>query len=352
MTNSANRDFAATTSWFVQGSIDQDGEAIRISIPCGRIQVGRLPDLQFCISHPSVSKIHAEFVSTDSALFIRDAGSTNGTFVNGKRITEDTVLGENDIVQFAQVEFVVGYTRVEQALRTLVSSPGEWQTSINRFHRLLMDRAIVPHYQSIVQFSDEQIVGYEVLARSSIEGLANPKDLFSTAERAGLAARLSDVCRERGIEFARRLSKPGLLFLNTHPSERPHVGLIESMAKLRAAAPDLKFVLELHEAAVTNPREVAEFRKELKAIDVLLAYDDFGAGQARLMELSEVAPDFLKFDMGLIRDIHQSPQRQQFVAGLVRVVRELGIQPLAEGIETEGESKLCREIGFTHDQGF
>ena len=59
----------------------------------------------------------------------------------------------------------------------------------------------------------------------------------------------------------------------------------ESLTQLRANAPDLSIVLELHEAAVTNPAEIVEFRKELNDLRIQLAYDDFGAGQARLKEL-------------------------------------------------------------------
>ena len=83
-----------------------------------------------------------------------------------------------------------------------------------------------------------------------------------------------------------------------------------------------------------------------------LAFDDFGAGQARLCELAEVRPDYLKFDREMIRDIHISPQRQQMLAHLVQLVIELGVTPLAEGIETAEEGETCRQMGFRLAQGF
>jgi EAL domain-containing protein (putative c-di-GMP-specific phosphodiesterase class I) len=304
------------------------------------------------ITHPSVSKLHAELVATEIAIFVRDLGSTNGTFVNGMRITQDTPIGEHDIVQFAEFEFVVGRTCVEQSSRTMISLPTEWQSSLTQFHRMLTEKAVVPYFQPIVQFSDVQMIGYEVLARSSFAGMTSPKEMFSAAERVSLAAHLSVMCRENGVEVAKTLTKPGLLFLNTHPSEQPHTGLIESLVQLRSNAPDMGIVLELHEAAVTSTREIVEFRETLRDLKIQLAYDDFGAGQARLMELSEAAPDYLKFDISLIRDIHLSPQRQQVVAGLVQIVRDLGIQSLAEGIEVAEEAEVCRQIGFTHAQGY
>ena len=71
-----------------------------------------------------------------------------------------------------------------------------------------------------------------------------------------------------------------------------------------------------------------------------LAYDDFGAGQARLVELVEIRPDYLKFDMKLVQNIASaSLERQRMLASLVKMVHELGITPLAEGIEASRRSR-------------
>jgi EAL domain-containing protein (putative c-di-GMP-specific phosphodiesterase class I) len=66
-----------------------------------------------------------------------------------------------------------------------------------------------------------------------------------------------------------------------------------------------------------------------------------------------VPPDYLKFDMKLVQHLESaSVDRQRMLASLVKMVRDLGITPLAEGIETEGDDQICREIGFTCGQGF
>jgi EAL domain-containing protein (putative c-di-GMP-specific phosphodiesterase class I) len=94
-------------------------------------------------------------------------------------------------------------------------------------------------------------------------------------------------------------------------------------------------------------------RNALAELKIGLAYDDFGAGQARMIELVEVPPDYLKFDMKLVQNIQTaSVERQRMLASLVQMVRELGITPLAEGIETAGDDAICRQIGFTCGQGF
>jgi EAL domain-containing protein (putative c-di-GMP-specific phosphodiesterase class I) len=84
-----------------------------------------------------------------------------------------------------------------------------------------------------------------------------------------------------------------------------------------------------------------------------LAYDDFGAGQARLVELVDVPPDYLKFDMRLVQNLETaSIERQRMLASLVKMVCDLGIKPLAEGIEQEGDHEICRQMGFDCAQGF
>ena len=338
-------------AWYLEGFYTPDGSCQRVSIPFGRFQVGRRPDVNLVLPQQKVSKLHAEFIATEGGLFLRDLGSTNGTFVNGYKIT-DTPVGENDVVQFADCEFVVGRVVVADATRTMDCEVEDWQTVLVQFQRLMSTRAVIPAFQPIVRFNDRVTIGHEVLARSQILGLTTARELFSAAERVHMASRLSVLCRERGVEIGKKLARPGILFMNTHPEEQTAQALLESLVQLRSLAPDLEMVLELHEAAVTNPRAISSFRQELRSLRIQLAYDDFGAGQARLMELSEVAPDFIKFDIGLIRDLHLAPQRQQVVSGLVKIVRELGIQPLAEGVENAAEAEICREIGFTHAQGY
>ncbi|HEX6962149.1 MAG TPA: EAL domain-containing protein, partial [Lacipirellula sp.] len=139
-----------------------------------------------------------------------------------------------------------------------------------------------------------------------------------------------------------------------HPAELAEHGVLEfSLRELRELAPQARLVLEIHEAAVTCVRQMREMRSLLNELNMGLAYDDFGAGQARIVELGECPPDYLKFDIDLIRDIdHASPERQKMLASLVSIVRDLGIASLAEGVETEAEHQACRQMGFNYAQGF
>ena len=79
----------------------------------------------------------------------------------------------------------------------------------------------------------------------------------------------------------------------------------------------------------------------------------FGAGQARLFELAEAPPHYLKFDRRWVSGLEQATlPRRTILRSLLSLARELPIKTVAEGIETPAESNACAEMGFTHAQGF
>lgn len=353
---------SAPTPWYLAGSVCPDSPLRRIPIPAGRFQVGRGTDvpLQLCI--PSISKRHAEFVATEDVLCVRDLQSLNGTYVNGKRVTSDLLLDEGDVVQMSTIEFRVGRDRQREPLsglaldRTVDFAIADLlKCTLTDFQRLVETRRVIPFFQPVVRLASTQAgtpFGYENLARSDLPGLSTPKEMFEAAARLEIEAQFSVLCREVGVESSASLPDSCAIFLNTHPREELHHGLLDSLVRLRENAPHKRLVLELHERAVTNVQETIELKACLRELEIELAYDDFGAGQARLLELSEVAPDYLKFDIGLIRKIHLSNQRQQLVASLLNVAHSLGIATLAEGIETPDELAVCTELGFTFAQGY
>jgi EAL domain-containing protein (putative c-di-GMP-specific phosphodiesterase class I) len=210
------------------------------------------------------------------------------------------------------------------------------------------------HFQPIVSMHDRQVFGYEVLARSRFFGLRDPRSMFAAAKILDLEAELSRILREEGVRNGRVLPEGHALFVNTHPIEMDDVDLLLfSLQELRQLEPKRPLVLEIHESSVTKSETMQQLRSALADLNIDLAYDDFGAGQARLIELVEVPPHYLKFDMRLVQNIQTaSVDRQRMLANLVQMVRELGITPLAEGIETSGDDAVCRQIGFTCAQGF
>jgi EAL domain-containing protein (putative c-di-GMP-specific phosphodiesterase class I) len=313
------------------------------------------------IQSPRVSGRHAELIVIGHCLFVRDLGSTNGTYVNRRRIAQPTPLVAGDHIELADAEFRVEldgglssenkHINLKNTYQDLDCLQDDWVLS--QLDLLIRDRAITPHYQPIVTLDTEVTTGYEALARSSLCGFESPYKMFETARIANREVELSLVCRQRAIEIAKNLPSNRPVFVNTHPSESFEIDVLPSVRMLRRLAPNVEVVVEVHEAAVHDAQSVREFRAELKDLDVKLAYDDFGAGRSRLMELVKAPPDFLKFDSSMIRNVDQASSHQwRMLKTLIDMSKEFQASPLAEGVETIGEVEACRDLGFELAQGY
>jgi EAL domain-containing protein (putative c-di-GMP-specific phosphodiesterase class I) len=197
------------------------------------------------------------------------------------------------------------------------------------------------------------LAGYEALGRGTHPSLPQaPRELFRVAEATGDARELSRLFRRCAMELAAKRRRLPMLFLNVHRAEVGAPSLVEDLLEARRVRPELALTIEIHDSALSNLQAVGELRSVLGEAGVGLAYDDFGAGEARLLELAEVPPHFLKFDPGFVRDIDKPPHsRQQLLGSLIAVARELLVQTVAVGIETAEEAEVCRGLGFTHAQG-
>jgi EAL domain-containing protein (putative c-di-GMP-specific phosphodiesterase class I) len=315
--------------------------------------IGRLPESSLCLSAGNVSKQHAEIVLQRGRLAVRDLGSTNGTFVNERRVANLEPLHEGDLLQLATEAFRVHRRQPDAHLRTVTQESFAVVESLCQFDRLMSERAIVPHFQPIVNLASGDVVGFELLARSTLPGLENPAAMFQAAERLNQEVALSVMLRHEGGLAGRQLPGRPMIYVNTHPKELGGAELIRSLEELRAAAPDLRLTIEVHEGSVDDEGSLLKLREEARRLNMQLAYDDFGVGQGRLDELARIAPDCVKFDMRLVRDLHRATSERRLVtARLVELALDLGIVPLAEGVECEGEAAACREIGFELAQGY
>ena len=354
---------APATGWRLKGQLVPGGPMQRVPVARRPFVVGRSDDVSLTLAHPTVSSRHSELFEIGGTLMLRDLESRNGTFLNGHAVHTPQPLRGGDIVQFADLAFLVEQpviaTQAERSTTmggsTIAASVQDQALAVMQFEKLLAhdSKAIVPHYQPIVSMGTRQIAGYELLGRSRLAGLESPGQMFEVAARFEQEVELSQMLRELGTRSARLLPETTPLFVNTHPLEVGSQRLLDSLTVLRDLADDRPIVLEIHEAAVADPIRLPELKATLDNLGIGLAYDDFGAGQTRLRELVDVRPDFLKFDMGLIRGLDAADDSKRHTIGsLVAIARDLGVTPLAEGVETEGEHEACVALGFELGQGY
>lgn len=352
--------------WFLE-SIAADGSRVTYTITRLPFRIGRDQENDLVVTTLGLSRHHA-LLSPDISGQVRltDLNSTNGSFVNRQRIEGSCLLNENDIIHFGTAEFRL---RMRASEQTRLMSASEMHTMLvpngmnlselfvpneAEFLALLDGHGLTGAAQPIVDAQSRQIVAYELLGRANHPVLpCSPIRLFELASALDREVELSVAFRRFGITSIAPRLKGYPLFANTHPKETFSEEFFASLVALRRNMPDLDLVVEIHETAVTEPRQLLALAVRFREIGIRFAYDDFGAGQARLVELGDAPADFVKFDMGLIHEIHLASQRKRrVVSDLVKLVLDLGSVPLAEGVEMEAEAQICCEMGFTLIQGF
>jgi len=351
---------------YLEHFAEMGGPIQRVALLALPFVLGRSETAGHTIYSSKVSKEHAAILVVDGKYAVRDLNSTNGTFVNGERV-EEHLLADGDIIHVAHVEFrfrhqvitsaIVGTRGVRPVERTQVVVESDRPDSLIRGAQLLDELiatgAVAILYQPIVDLQTRQIAGYEALGRGTLDELgSDPEALLKLAAQCGKVIALSQLFRRCSLASSARLVAGAKLFLNVHAAELDDASLIESMASLAPRLANRPVVMEIAESSVTDVAAMAETKRSFRHLDLELAYDDFGAGQARLNELIETPPDYLKLDKSLVQGLDISSARREMVSALVKVAKGLRVLTIAEGIETEAVAEACRELGCDLGQGY
>ncbi len=356
--------------WFLKGA-PVDGNVLLVPMRTFPVTVGRSTQCTLAIDSSGVSRVHARLdLNAQDELIVTDLESTNGTFLNRERITSPARVAEGDILHFGTAEFRVDLQHQSELDQSQASQralseqtclfdaanslPENYLLLENEFMEMLSGNQLQVAWQPIVDFQTLDVLAYEVLGRGAHLALPQaPYPLFLLAAKLHKEVELSQAFRVCAARIAARRGERVRLFMNSHPNEMFMDSFLTAIDAIRSIAPQMELVMEIHETAVNEGNKMKAVVDQLRIRDVLMAYDDFGAGQARLREMAEIPADIVKFDMGLIRDIHLAPpKKQQMIAQLVRIVSDLGSQTLAEGVETEEEAEVCRQMGFQLCQGY
>jgi len=211
-------------------------------------------------------------------------------------------------------------------------------------------------FQPIVDMETGQPFAYEALVRGP-SGDSALSVLSQVTEENRYA--FDQQCRVRAIETASRagiLDGPARLSINFLPNAvYSPLACIQLTLKTAAAHgfPTDRLIFEFTEnEQMADPAHVANIVASYQKMGFGTALDDFGAGHAGLNLLARFQTDIIKLDMDLIRGLDESLPRRIIVAGVVRMCAELGVEVIAEGIETQGELAALRAIGVRYIQGY
>jgi diguanylate cyclase (GGDEF)-like protein len=227
----------------------------------------------------------------------------------------------------------------------------------------LREGQIRPHYQPIVVLEDGAICGVEALARWDRPGVGSvaPSEFIPAAEDCGLineigcwilACSMSDVERW----FADRLVGPDFwLSVNVSPRQLCDPTFPDAVATLLSgwSLPPSALCLEITESVAAGEHDVAlDALARLGKLGLRLALDDFGVGHSSLARLVRSLPlDVLKLDRAFVSALSQ-PREDAVVAAVAVMATALGINAVAEGVETEEQSTRLRSLGYKFAQGY
>jgi EAL domain-containing protein (putative c-di-GMP-specific phosphodiesterase class I)/AmiR/NasT family two-component response regulator len=203
-------------------------------------------------------------------------------------------------------------------------------------------------FQPVVDLRTRAVVGVEALARFRSLPLRPPNEWFAEAVVLELGVELELAAVRQALRALPRL--PADIFLSVNCSHRAAV----SPQLASALAPNAeRIVIEITEhEGVEDYDDLLGALAGLRSRGVRVAIDDAGAGFASLRHTLQIAPDIVKLDISLTRDIDHHHGRRALASALIAFAQEMGMTMVAEGIETAGEMQTLLSLGVPFGQGF
>ncbi|PYQ04646.1 MAG: hypothetical protein DMF83_17870 [Acidobacteria bacterium] len=212
-------------------------------------------------------------------------------------------------------------------------------------------------FHPIIRLRDREVVGHEALTRPLIGGsFDSVEELFAFAESSELMMEFERMCRRTAIRAAKEVPHMGLLFLNASAGavEDPEwsAGTVEQDLTGSGLKPSDVVVEITERVAIVRHDEFQGALKTFKERGYRVAVDDMGAGYASLQSLAAIEPDFLKFDVSLVRDIDRSSIKRSLLESLRHLAEKIHARVIAEGVERPEEMQTLLELGIELGQGY
>ncbi|MDX5592394.1 EAL domain-containing protein [Pseudovibrio sp. SPO723] len=217
------------------------------------------------------------------------------------------------------------------------------------------------YYQPIVRLADNRIIGAEALTRWNhpTRGLIPPAGFANTLYRSALGRAVSYWCLDRACEASARwrrgFEKDFKIAVNTcapqlAESEMPQfVSAILERHALPASALELEITEDVELDRIPHLKSTLE---NLKAAAISVAVDDFGTGFASLKHLLNYPISRIKIDRAFVSCLDKPSHHMRTCTSIVEMAIKLGLKVTVEGVETEGQLKVLKELGCSEAQGF
>ena len=206
--------------------------------------------------------------------------------------------------------------------------------------------------------SNGRVFGGELLSRwrHRTHGLIAPLEFIDMAERTGIIREIGEWVLSSGVAMAKLVEELGArISVNISPRQFALHDLAATVARMLDATQINPAALELEiteSSVMQNLDDALRTLRTLKSLGVRLAIDDFGTGHSSLSQLHQLELDTIKFDRSFIAGLQSEPMSVTLLSHVVGLARDLGLETVAEGVETYEQYQVCRELGLDLIQGF
>jgi EAL domain-containing protein (putative c-di-GMP-specific phosphodiesterase class I) len=212
-------------------------------------------------------------------------------------------------------------------------------------------------YQPIISLCDRRQIGLEALLRWEHPGLGpvSPLEFIPVAEDTGMILPIGKWVIEEACRALARIDRDMTMGVNLSPRQlmQDDLARVVGLALLESGVRPERLVLELTESIlVEESSKVGETLADLKDLGVKLALDDFGTGYSALSYLKRFPFDMVKIDRSFVRGLGRDSEDSAIVGAVMGMARALGMEVVAEGIETEEQLACLTELGAELGQGF
>lgn len=219
------------------------------------------------------------------------------------------------------------------------------------------------YFQPIIDLKTEKICGLEALVRwqSSTRGMVNPGDFIPVAEESGQIVELGNwVMQQATTEVAQLMLDNGLddrftLHVNVSVRQLVQADFAKTVAQAitRSGIPAKSLMVEITESVLMDEDSpTLKTIADVRALGVGIALDDFGTGYSSLSYLNRFPFHALKIDRSFVVAAEKSERSQAILKAVVDITRGLGVEAVAEGIETREQARMLRDFGCTYAQGY
>jgi PAS domain S-box-containing protein len=228
---------------------------------------------------------------------------------------------------------------------------------LNDIRGALEREEVVPFFQPVVELRTGKLKGFEVLARwqHPEHGPILPGNFISLVEDNGLIGILTQQICRKAFVASHLLSEHLTLAVNASPIQMRDSSLPTVLREAAEASgfPLRRLIVEITESALHRDLEQAQkIASELKAMGCKLALDDFGTGYSSLRHLQSLQFDELKIDASFIASMTAARDSRKIVAAIIGLGQSLGLDTIAEGVETEEQADMLIWLGCEQGQGW